>query len=401
MSATETTFSGWTWAEAREKCADPELLASRDAATQRWRAAGSPKRFILSSGVGPNAIPVKRNNSRHLYKEMQNAQKLADTALQRELIEGSLIASGRRESPLLDQMILPPSAWQFLVVVDPKASIAKETLTSSVKIFDIRIYPVVEAPDAVRVLAGRTLIEVLKYFVWDDPEVVALRKAAEIAGCIPPALGFAWQPYRGVRPVDFGKYESAVGFLSDEPQVKHSRTIESVLGRRFRRLISYLSNGELVAEGIPRSGGTPAPVPRAYWQRDRTYVDVENGDLLEMRPLASSSSNSLSDPVLCGLELRLPGPRHDAERPSPKKAEIRIETTDKAKRECLAWLQKEMEKSPDVRPKPKDAWWIEAQQKWPKSLSRRAFDSIWTQSIASSGAHSWSYAGAPRKSSRR
>jgi hypothetical protein len=67
--------------------------------------------------------------------------------------------------------------------------------------------------------------------------------------------------------------------------------------------------------------------------------------------------------------------------------------------DCKSWLIEQMQKSPDVRPKPKSAFWDEAKKMLPP-LGRRQFDREWNEAIKETDAYNWKRAGAPKRSGR-
>jgi hypothetical protein len=66
----------------------------------------------------------------------------------------------------------------------------------------------------------------------------------------------------------------------------------------------------------------------------------------------------------------------------------------KPQQDCFRWLLGQMRDSPRCRPKPKEAFRVEAKSKFPL-LSVRQFNKAWDDSINESGAFEWSKAGRP------
>src|SRR4029079_2552197 len=87
----------------------------------------------------------------------------------------------------------------------------------AVRIFDVRVYPVVEAPDAIEHLAGMTLLDACRQCLFEDPEATAARGRAIAAGGMTVTLGNPWPPYSAVWPVRHGPsaINSPVGFLRE------------------------------------------------------------------------------------------------------------------------------------------------------------------------------------------
>jgi hypothetical protein len=195
----------------------------------------------------------------------------------------------------------------------------------------------------------------------------------------------------------------------DEP-LKYNRehAADGVLARRFAKLIQFLSEGRLITEGIPRGGGRSVKIPRSIWQRDRTYIDLENGDLLEINPRAEDETTALSRPTFTGLMLLKPAADsqvpeshgidvHPAQTPATTPGVRRIITKTTSRDACRSWLSDLMLESPTAKPKSKGEYWQEAQKKWPEKLSERAFSRVWDDAVAATGAAKWSTGGRPRK----
>ncbi|QND73648.1 hypothetical protein [Tardiphaga robiniae] len=253
--------------------------------------------------------------------------------------------------------------------------------------------------------------------VIGDPQISALRQRVVNVGGRQIGFGFIWEPYRAVWPAKFGQggmSEAAIGFLRkfDVPtQYNAERAAARVVGRRFAAMMSFLSAGHIVAEGIPRGGGAAVAVPRSLWQRSETHIDLENGDIIEMNRHADDHTTALSKPIFTGLMLQRPAapslpsvvqkqtltPETTASFDN-KAAAIITKTTSRDA--CKLWLCRLMTESPVQRPKAKREFWQEARSKWPNSLAERAFNKAWDDAVETSGAVIWSAGGRPKKPSQ-
>jgi hypothetical protein len=309
-------------------------------------------------------------------------------------------------------MCIPARSWKYLRINIGK-SIALENTQAKTKIFDVRIFPVIESPDAIDRLSGKTFVEAFQMAVVNDPQLTVLRKRAFAVHAQPASLGYDWKPFRAIWPVEFGPGPNAgaVGFLRkfDEP-LKYNReqVANGVLAARFAKLMQFLSEGRLVAEGVPKDGGRSVLIPRSIWQRDRTYIDLENGGLVEMDPRAKDETTALSRPIFTGLMLFKPAAGyHVPESPEVDVHPIRTRTATAGARgvvtkitsrnECTRWLCDLMRGSPEGKPKPKDDYWQDARKSWPRTLSERAFLKAWDDAVVELGADNWSKGGRPRK----
>ena len=132
-----------------------------------------------------------------------------------------------------------------------------------------------------------------------DPQITALRKRAIAIRGVPASFGDIWEPYRAVWRVGFGQgsgSEGAVGSLwkFDEPaKYNKVQAANSALAQRFATFMKFLSAGLLVAEGISRGDGKSVMIARSVWQREMSYIDFENGDLLELNPRAEDHTTAL------------------------------------------------------------------------------------------------------------
>jgi hypothetical protein len=73
--------------------------------------------------------------------------------------------------------------------------------------------------------------------------------------------------------------------------------------------------------------------------------------------------------------------------------------TVKPQGDCYRWLLQQMQASPATKPKSRNAFWLEAEQKF-RPIAKRQFVRAWDQAIADSGAQRWSMAGRLRQQSR-
>jgi hypothetical protein len=421
MGSIVQQFTGWPLAEAIECCADPDLLSARVAAHRAWRDAGSPSMFsYLSEYLHEHGAYQHNQTQRHL-RDIFEQKNQSDTQLKCSLFEHLLaeriIARGRTERPTADLKAIPASAWQYLRISDVRKSVVREGAPAKTKIFDIQIYPMVESPDAIDRLVDRSFVDAFQMCIVNDPQLGAARKRAIASGGTPASFGNEWHPYRAVWPVVLGEgpdiepaTESAE--KSDEPTSDILVEVANrIQGHRFAKLIGYLSTGRLGAEGVPAAGGTSTAIPRAIWQQDGIYIDLENADLLEASLRAKHRLSCPLRPLFTGLVLRKPEsvrrlseigsvdhPPVASRKVSKSKKNITSKTT--TERACCDWLVDLMRRSPDVRPEIHDLYWREAHVQWPKSLSKRGFDRAWAKAVDEARAPEWSAGGRPRKSPR-
>lgn len=414
MGNSARQFTGWWIADAMQRCADPDLLSAWFDNRRAWQAAGSRRRFSFHSEYLDGYEAVRHNQSERALRETLFQCDQSYTGLKSSLIEHlfakRIIAWGRRETPTASPMAIPAAAWKYLLISDVRNSIVREKTQARTKIFDLRIFPIVESPDAINQLEDKTFVEAFQMSVVDDPELKALRKRAIAVGGMPATFGNEWRPYRAVWPVVLGHGpDIELAGESDEPtKVEAANRVQR---QRFARLMSYLCVGRLAAEGAPAAGGMTVAIPPSIWQRDGVYIDLENGDLLEVPSRAKDRLSFPLRPLFTGLVLRKAESVHRipeiplVELRPPANQEIRksvknVITKAKSAKECLNWLTSLMRLSPGFKPKAKALYWLEAKSKWPKSLAERVFLVAWREAVGATGAAAWSAAGRPKKSPR-
>jgi hypothetical protein len=206
--------------------------------------------------------------------------------------------------------MIPGSSWSALWFAEYEKSAVRDTVQAP--IFDVRIFPPLEAPKAVEHLDGMTIVEAFQRHVFSDPQVAALRKHAAAHGGQAAEIGFERRLYRALWPVAHSRKSVTIHSYVRPPGIEgpkayvRTRAANLILAERFSRLIGYLAAGTLIAQGTTRDGETAVPIPRALWSRERSYLDLYNGDLLEYSREARDEEESYSQPIFMGLMLRNP-----------------------------------------------------------------------------------------------
>jgi hypothetical protein len=258
-------------------------------------------------------------------------------------------------------------------------------------IFNVNIYPVLEAPCAADVLAGRPLVKVIEQHVLDDPEVSSLLKRLGNDGILAELLlqRFPLSNSDG-KILDFFA-TAAVHRKTRQRQIRCARVIQ----RRLSFLGELLRSGKLVVVGASANTSAEAALPPDFWDRSYVYIDCTLGYLyfrstIENEPLL----------LLRGARVEMAQPHSvvpNVKIPSTGKAERKDEATSAAINACEEWLTAEMRASPDKKPKPKAAYLKEAMERWGKNLSEEGFERSWANARKKVGAN-WGKAGRSRKS---
>ncbi len=365
---------GWTIAEAIERTSDPDHL------------------IVSPSENASNA----------------NQQKIA---LWDRFSRGELVATGCFDSPTASPDPIDPQTLLTLDWSGPPSSTLNGPAGSGVEVFNVRVFPVLRAPNAAGYLNGLSLVDAFHRHVLDDPEVVALGKRvvkttkrhADVFhdGMFPgPLDNFHW-------PLDATAESFEYNFVPQSPRVDHwlptpsamISAVSAVLADRIQGLRNVIASGSICAFGTSQTG-IEGPIGRLQWLRSGISINVRNGDLCD-------GQDHRAVPKWTGVSLRLPNAALPANQPqngAPSKiAEIRskaraqTQTKEKCRVECVAWLEGMMS-NPEIVPRSIDDLWAEAQLKWPNKLSKRAFLKARDDAITNKEAWAWKAPGPKPKS---
>jgi hypothetical protein len=335
--------------------------------------------------------------------------------------QGRLVAFGRAHIEG-DHEWMPPAVCKFLSNRDLTASNKDEPY------FDILIYPVVDAPNAIDLLEGMSLKDAFWQFVLRDPEVQFLgSKAIKAnpdlkrthlegwcypAGCREWPLVFAHGELAGGR-----SQTSPIGYLEDRIPQEVQQAADTV-SLRYNSLLALLRQGKLEAVGDPvRSRGTDI-ILSSIWSHRSYYFDANNGDVLQANGSIGSDWRDTRLTRWRAVMLRKPqrtnlfhvkprvsdqllsSPIEPQRQAIPRaKAMARVNTKVTSFNACREWLIRQMEASTRER-ESIGSLWKKAQEKWPNTLSYRSFLRARSEAIHFTRAYHWSAAGAPKKSLR-
>jgi len=218
---------GWTIAEAIERTSDPDQSVDQE----RAKATGQ------------------------------------NIAMWRSLAEdGKLVVTGSVESPTTPPVPIDPQIFQALNGPGPTSSALEGQFGSGIEIFNIRVFPVLRAPNAAGYLNGLSLADAFHRYVLDDPEVVALGKRvvktakrhADVFrdGMFPgPLNDFHW-------PLDATAESIEYSFVPQSPSVDHwlptpsamISAVSAALADRIQGLRGVLASGSICAFGTSQTG---------------------------------------------------------------------------------------------------------------------------------------------------
>jgi hypothetical protein len=145
-------------------------------------------------------VDFRRQEQEKSVLALARCEYVLKSSLLTMLKQGTLVAYGRRESVMADQTMIPPSAWDMLRI-SVRKSVAVEKTKAKAEIVDVRVFPIIEAPDGVDFLSGLTLIEAFDRYLFNDPQRVALGARAAEGGGKPLARSFEERLFRAFWPV--------------------------------------------------------------------------------------------------------------------------------------------------------------------------------------------------------
>jgi hypothetical protein len=441
MSAPEP-FQGWTLAEALERTAEPDLWKAWIAAKDAWEKARVPTPAGPSASLhrSPQELKIIRSAAEAAFRQVKDE-------LWRYLIDGRLAATASRGSRSEFPTPIYSAGWQTLIAKNWEKSIVQERGSQN-RMFNVRIFPVLHSPDAHARLVGRSLSDVCRRYVIEDPEVAALGKrviredelhaAVFREGQYPGIIvDFKWPLDLAAKDLEYHFAKPVVSFTSDptplaSDAVKHA---SAAIVYRWRALRDTLSGGKVIVRGTFVATGTIGFIDPLQWTRAGLCVDVRNGDLFEEENNKLTlrwSGLALTTPMVgtarspSGLEwlpathphqslpphmFHVEPPEPDGARPTTTEPQVaarksskaisRVETKEASRQACLAWLVQLMQANPRERTESRESLWTKAQERWPGSLSERSFLAARAEAIRITGATAWSAAGASRKSARQ
>jgi hypothetical protein len=263
MTEIVSTNSGWTLAQTLVLTADPI----------RWKdwIDGHGSIILSSSGVDfdGDLLPLELRES-----------------CWTNLCEGKLVATIARTPKGKPTSIKPK---ELLSVFEPvwQASSVVRKLAKKKAALPIRVFPVLLSPTAACRIAGLGLAEVLRRFLLDDPEVLALNARLKR-----PKLGFEgsfpgvsdnWP--LGLTDDEFGYriVESSLVRL-DRPLPAPSKeqfALAVALNSRLQALRQYLSEGRVLGWGAFSQTGAFGSIDPQQWARSDISINAQNGDLCD------------------------------------------------------------------------------------------------------------------------
>lgn len=138
-------FVGYTISEAIHRYADRGLFKDFITRQRRWVADGCRTNFKIKNlrkhGGHWEGHNRRERAAKLIDEERKSSRRRLCESIRKLLSSGSLIAYGRRGSPMAPLMEIPPSAWRRLRVFSYPGSVLVEKTNEAIKIYDVRIFP--------------------------------------------------------------------------------------------------------------------------------------------------------------------------------------------------------------------------------------------------------------------
>lgn len=320
------------------------------------------------------------------------------------LKEGRLAAACRGGGSEGELVPIPNSAWAKIAVDEERPDLLHHE--NGAVFYDLRVFPVLHAPNVADLLHDQSLADVFMGFVVRDPEVSVLgelvvaqggHREVFAGGMAPgPIIDYHWAIDKNAEELAFDFVRTMIYFLHD-PIPRPSAAISAVaevLTVRIAALRRLLASERLIALGTHWNTGTLGPIHRMQWLRANQAIEVQNGDLCEYQ-------NPKYIPMWTGIVLER-GINETGrlgmfdELLQQHERKDRGRQTVRAEGHCKTWLAQIMRSHPQGRLKPKAALFLEAEQKW--SISRRAFERAWGVASVETGAVAWTKGGRTKTS---
>src|SRR5262249_242414 len=108
-----------------------------------------------------------------LLREIAGLEEQVGADLRRILGAGKLVAYGRPQSLAEPVTRIPSDFWAALTSINWKESAVGENRPNGTIFYAVRVFPVILAPDRLELLSHRSLAEIFRDLVLQDPEVAS------------------------------------------------------------------------------------------------------------------------------------------------------------------------------------------------------------------------------------
>jgi hypothetical protein len=168
-------LTAWTFEEAARRILGSPILREYKRA-QKELDEYHPSSVLSYVGRSLNGENRYVDSRLEQLKERRDlAIRNRDEGMINHFALGKLVTYGREEKSSAELKLIPPFPWRDMRIIDWKESRAA-TRRPKVIFRGIRIYPVLEAPNAIDHLAGVKLKAAISDFIFSDPLIDALRR---------------------------------------------------------------------------------------------------------------------------------------------------------------------------------------------------------------------------------
>jgi hypothetical protein len=317
-SYTPWPADGCTLAEARERVADRRLWREWKDASDQYTCLGPRASFLKGDALSD--VHEDKEFRNRLRQRIASLEEGPNSNLRAALRSGALIAHGRPNGLSETPVLIPKGVWPALTVINGDESAAGEYRAGGMAFLAVQVFPVMLAPERVRLLAGYALADAFRKFVLEDPEVSAFAReginvAPEFEAIFVKGRCFV----HGVAewPVDPDRWKT-IGYIHPDPQkrsvfdelsdpdpIEIAIAAEALL-QRYRALTTMLRRCVLEAHGVGEKSGQVERVPGSIWAHEDFQINSQ-GDIFQDNPESKGRFDRLNR-RWAAVELRAPGP---------------------------------------------------------------------------------------------
>lgn len=341
--------------------------------------------------------------------------------LQDHLANGRLLAWGNLGNPSQFAPI-PPSSWNGkMIKLSASTSRKPQAVPGGESLFNVRVFPVLLAPNVVEHLGYFSLKDAFSRFVIGDPEVQYLGNIASVK--VPQFLdlyregighcGYYW-PLTAKNLFSIGEPDPVAEKYFGYCSTVETDLAQRALRNRYEAMLNLLRSRRLIAEGDPARPNAPQQILSTIWDSPTFHFDSRTGDILEDRDWGDEEAETFrfddgrQNYVVRWRAVLLRPPAERVDQVREDKAELttseRRKMTPTEKFECcFEFLRMEMELSPNFRPKTKKLFWLDARDHCRTKVSWPMFKNAWAKAKGAvpAAAPAWERAGRTRKSGQK
>lgn len=360
----------------------------------------------ISNFAGWSVVEASRRVP-HLLDHLANGGLLAWGCL------GNL---GQKSTPL------SPSTWAGKIKLATSLTLGKpQAVGPEDNIFNLRIFPVLLAPNVVEHLGNFSLKDAFCRYVIGDPEVQHLGSIASAK--VPHLLdlyrkgmcysGHYW-PLSTENLLLIGEPDPVGHYFGYYPTTE-SDLAQVVLRNRYEAMLNLLRSRRLTAEGDPTRPNDPQTIRSTIWESPSFYFDNRTGDVLEDRDwgdeeIQTFRSDDRREHYVLRWRAVLLRPATELvkqggeDNPRLGTASKNRKMTPTEKFECcFEYVKAEMKLSPTLRPKIKKLIWRDAREHCNANISWPMFKDAWARAKGAvpAAASAWEKAGRSSKSGQK